>query len=174
MVVYGAIILSFLGGIRWGTAIGPYDAGRQAPEFAASVMGSLAGLSAAFLPAIPALAFLIVWSIVAPPLVLQSVLATDAAASLPAFGFQRESMLAEARAIDRAAARYPDVQVALAPPFTLIGALREAVTAMGVGGQDCHTQASGAFTGDVSAVMLADAGAGFVIVGHSERRALHG
>jgi len=59
VVVYGAIILSFLGGIRWGTAIGPYDAGRQAPEFAASVMGSLAGLSAAFLPAIPALALLI-------------------------------------------------------------------------------------------------------------------
>ena len=59
VVIYGAIILSFLGGIRWGTAIGPYDAGRQAPEFAASVMGSLAGLSAAFLPAIPALALLI-------------------------------------------------------------------------------------------------------------------
>ena len=59
VVIYGAIILSFLGGIRWGTAIGPYDTGRQAPEFAASVMGSLAGLSAAFLPAIPALAMLI-------------------------------------------------------------------------------------------------------------------
>jgi hypothetical protein len=59
VVIYGAIILSFLGGIRWGTAIGPYDASRQAPEFAASVMGSLAGLSAAFLPAIPALAMLI-------------------------------------------------------------------------------------------------------------------
>lgn len=59
VVIYGAIILSFLGGIRWGTAIGPYDTGRQAPEFAASVMGSLAGLSAAFLPAIPALALLI-------------------------------------------------------------------------------------------------------------------
>jgi triosephosphate isomerase len=43
-----------------------------------------------------------------------------------------------------------------------------------VGGQDCHAQAKGAFTGDVAAPMLADAGAGFVILGHSERRALHG
>lgn len=82
-------------------------------------------------------------------------------------------MLAEARAIDRAAARYPDVQVALAPPFTLIGALREAVTAMGVGGQDCHAQAKGAHTGDVSAPMLVDTGADVVIVGHSERRKDH-
>lgn len=83
------------------------------------------------------------------------------------------AMLAEARAIDRAAARYPDVQVALAPPFTLIGALREAVTAMGVGGQDCHAQPKGAHTGDVSAPMLVDTGADFVILGHSERRKDH-
>lgn len=84
------------------------------------------------------------------------------------------TMLAEARAIDRAAGRYPDVQVALAPPFTLIGALREAITAMGVGGQDCHAQAKGAHTGDVSGAMLIDAGADFVILGHSERRKDHG
>lgn len=58
-IVYGAIILSFLGGIRWGTAIGPYDTGRQTTEFSASVLGSLAGLAAVFLPAIPALALLI-------------------------------------------------------------------------------------------------------------------
>ncbi|MCY1671990.1 triose-phosphate isomerase [Novosphingobium sp. SL115] len=83
------------------------------------------------------------------------------------------AMLAEARAIDRAAARYPDVQVALAPPFTLIGTLREAVTAMGIGGQDCHAQAKGAHTGDVSAPMLVDTGADFVILGHSERRKDH-
>ena len=83
------------------------------------------------------------------------------------------AMLAEARAIDRAAGRYPDVQVALAPPFTLIGALREEVSAMGVGGQDCHAQPKGAHTGDVSAAMLVDSGADFVIVGHSERRKDH-
>lgn len=84
------------------------------------------------------------------------------------------AMLAEARAIDRATARLPGVQVALAPPFTLIHAMREAVEAIGVGGQDCHVEPSGAFTGDVSASILADAGADFTIVGHSERRALHG
>ncbi|MBW8754348.1 MAG: triose-phosphate isomerase [Sphingomonadales bacterium] len=82
------------------------------------------------------------------------------------------AMLAEARAIDRAASRFPGVQVALAPPFTLVAAMREAVNDIGVGGQDCHVQASGAFTGDVSAALLADAGADFVIVGHSERRSM--
>jgi len=84
------------------------------------------------------------------------------------------AMLAEARAIDRAAARFPKVQVALAPPATLIGAMREAVQDIGIGGQDCHAEASGAYTGDISATMLADAGADFTIVGHSERRAMHG
>ena len=84
------------------------------------------------------------------------------------------AMLAEARAIDRAANRIAGVQVALAPPFTLVNAMREAVQEIGVGGQDCHVEASGAFTGDISAPMLADAGADFAIVGHSERRALHG
>lgn len=83
------------------------------------------------------------------------------------------AQLAEARAIDRGAARHPQVSVALAPPFTLIAPLREAVSAMGVGGQDCHSELKGAFTGDISAAQLADAGADFVIVGHSERRALH-
>ncbi|MET0588889.1 MAG: triose-phosphate isomerase [Novosphingobium sp.] len=84
------------------------------------------------------------------------------------------AMLSEARAIDRAAARFPGVQVALAPPFTLVHAMREAVQDIGVGGQDCHATGSGAFTGDISAPMLLDAGADFTIVGHSERRAMHG
>ena len=81
--------------------------------------------------------------------------------------------LAEARAIDRGAARVPGVRVAIAPPFTLVTALAEAVHEIGVGGQDCHAEVAGAFTGDVSAAMLADVGAKFVIVGHSERRTLH-
>lgn len=84
------------------------------------------------------------------------------------------SMLSEARAIDRATNRISGVQVALAPPFTLIHAMREAVQNIGVGGQDCHVEESGAFTGDISAPMLKDAGGDFTIVGHSERRALHG
>lgn len=84
------------------------------------------------------------------------------------------AMLAEARAIDRAAARYPAVEVGLAPPFTLVAAMAEAVQEIAVGGQDCHAVANGAFTGDIAAPMLADAGARFTIVGHSERRAIHG
>lgn len=59
IVAYGAIILSFLGGVRWGTALGPFDVRRQGLEFAASVLGSLAGLAAVFLAVIPALALLI-------------------------------------------------------------------------------------------------------------------
>jgi len=82
--------------------------------------------------------------------------------------------LSEARAIDRVAARYPGVEVGLAPPFTLVHAMAEAAQDMAVGGQDCHVKASGAYTGDVSAPMLADAGASFVILGHSERRAAEG
>lgn len=84
------------------------------------------------------------------------------------------AMLAEARAIDRAAARHPGVDIALAPPFPLIGLMGEAVSDIGVGGQDCHTLAKGAHTGDVSAAILADIGASFVILGHSERRRDHG
>ncbi|MDE2435653.1 MAG: triose-phosphate isomerase [Sphingomonadales bacterium] len=83
------------------------------------------------------------------------------------------SQLAEARAINRGAARHIGVRVAIAPPFTLIAAMAEDANAIAVGGQDCHMAQSGAFTGDVSAAMLKDVGATFVIVGHSERRALH-
>lgn len=84
------------------------------------------------------------------------------------------AMLNEARAIDRAAARFPKVQVAVAPPATLLYRIRDAVELIGVGGQDCRAEDSGAFTGDISAPMLKDAGADFTIVGHSERRTLHG
>ncbi len=84
------------------------------------------------------------------------------------------ALLAEARAIDRAAQRHRGVQVALAPPFPYLGLLRDEVSAIGVGGQDCHAVAKGAHTGDVSAPMLDDIGADFVIVGHSERRRDHG
>ena len=82
--------------------------------------------------------------------------------------------LAEARAIDRGAARHPGVRVAIAPPFTLIAAMAEQAETMAIGGQDCHVAASGAHTGDIGAPMLADAGAVFTILGHSERRANHG
>lgn len=63
----------------------------------------------------------------------------------------------------------------LCPPATLISAVADLLrgTAIGVGGQDCHTMLCGAHTGDISAAMLRDAGATWVILGHSERRADH-
>ena len=63
------------------------------------------------------------------------------------------------------------------PPATLIAAFAESAkgsTALAIGAQDCHPDPAGAHTGDISAEMLADAGARAVIVGHSERRADHG
>jgi triosephosphate isomerase (TIM) len=75
-----------------------------------------------------------------------------------------------------AAAKRPAADVMICPPATLLLSLAEAArgSALMVGAQDCHTLASGAHTGDLSAEMLADAGAAAVIVGHSERRADHG
>lgn len=66
--------------------------------------------------------------------------------------------------------------VVICPPATLVSALSAKGVGLGIqtGGQDCHQDKSGAHTGDVSAAMLADAGARYVIVGHSERRADHG
>jgi len=83
------------------------------------------------------------------------------------------AMLSEARAIDRAAQRYMKVEVAVAPPYTLIHAVHKEAEQIGVGAQDCHPGAEGAHTGDINASMIADAGAKFVILGHSERRQDH-
>ena len=83
--------------------------------------------------------------------------------------------LSELRAIAAGAAT-ATCQVAVCPPATLIAAAADAVagTAVVIGGQDCHTAAKGAHTGDVAAEMIADAGGKMVIVGHSERRTDHG
>lgn len=69
-----------------------------------------------------------------------------------------------------------DRDVLICPPATLVAGFAAAYSdeAIQIGAQDCHPQASGAHTGDISAEMLADAGAAYVIVGHSERRADHG
>jgi triosephosphate isomerase len=65
-------------------------------------------------------------------------------------------------------------EVFVCPPATLIArAVEAAQGALSIGAQDCHAEPSGAFTGDVSAEMLKDAGAKAVIVGHSERRHFH-
>ncbi|MFV0513117.1 MAG: triose-phosphate isomerase [Jhaorihella sp.] len=73
---------------------------------------------------------------------------------------------------------YPQagVDIVICPPATLIhrAAAVVADSAVTIGGQDCHTRTAGAHTGDISAEMLRDAGAGHVITGHSERREDHG
>ena len=69
----------------------------------------------------------------------------------------------------------PRAIVIVCPPATMLAAAaRQGATAgIQIGGQDCHAEASGAHTGDIAAGMLADAGAQYVIVGHSERRTNH-
>ena len=84
------------------------------------------------------------------------------------------AMLSEARAIDRAAQRHMKVEVAIAPPYTLLHPVHREAEQIAVGAQDCHHEEGGAFTGDISAAMIADAGGKFVILGHSERRIGHG
>lgn len=81
--------------------------------------------------------------------------------------------LAEAEALKSALAVEPSAhRVALCPPTTLIAqaAWRLKGGAVEIGGQDCHSKAAGAYTGSISAAMLKDAGAGLIILGHSERR----
>jgi triosephosphate isomerase len=88
-----------------------------------------------------------------------------------------QASLAEAKALaEKAAAQKPVAELGLCPPATLVAAMAATLkgSPVGVGGQDCHAKASGAHTGDISAEMLKDAGATYVIVGHSERRADHG
>ncbi len=75
-----------------------------------------------------------------------------------------------------AAALAGKADLMICPPATLLAefAALAANSPVIIGAQDCHPEPSGAFTGDISAEMLADAGAKAVIVGHSERRTLHG
>jgi len=84
--------------------------------------------------------------------------------------------LDEARAIAAALDEQPPgARVAICPPATLIHRMAETLAGAGVavGGQDCRAEREGAFTGCLSAEMLADAGATMVILGHSERRAYY-
>ena len=80
-----------------------------------------------------------------------------------------ECIVAGAKAIQAA-------DILVCPPATLLAtfAARAGSSAVAIGAQDCHAERAGAFTGDISAEMLKDAGASAVIVGHSERRAGHG
>jgi triosephosphate isomerase len=90
-----------------------------------------------------------------------------------------QSALGEAKAVIaglKGAEGTTGPEVLICPPATLLAAMASMAhgTALAVGGQDCHAAASGAHTGDLSAEMLKDAGATYVIVGHSERRSDHG
>ncbi|MBI3098854.1 MAG: triose-phosphate isomerase [Planctomycetes bacterium] len=84
----------------------------------------------------------------------------------------RAEAVALAGAVRKAAEGAPEVEVGVAPPFPFIEAV-SGICAGGrvkVGGQDCHSEAKGAFTGSTAGPMLRDLGCAFVIVGHSERR----
>jgi len=81
-----------------------------------------------------------------------------------------KAQLGEVEAIGALAARHPAVEVGLCLPATLIAPAQGVKGAAFIGAQDCHMHGSGAHTGCLSAAMLAEAGAGWTIVGHSERR----
>ena len=67
------------------------------------------------------------------------------------------------------------VEICVCPPFVHIGAVKQALSGgIGLGAQDCADRENGAYTGDISAAMLADCGCKYVILGHSERRQGHG
>ncbi len=87
--------------------------------------------------------------------------------------------IAESRALAQdviaRVAAYDDVEVALAPVFTALTTLRDVLGSKAqLAAQDVYWESHGAFTGEVSAVLLRDAGCSYVIVGHSERRQLFG
>ncbi|MBI1206493.1 MAG: triose-phosphate isomerase [Azospirillum sp.] len=91
-------------------------------------------------------------------------------------GLRSEAVVLASDLASRLQQSGPDgVDLLLCPPATLVWAVGQVVEGSGVllGGQDCHAEAKGAHTGDIAAPMLAEAGCGFVIVGHSERRQNH-
>ena len=104
---------------------------------------------------------------------------TPAITPLIAGNWKMNGLAAALGEIDRLgallAADNPRCIVAICPPATLLARVTERAATAGIvtGGQDCHARASGPHTGDISAAMLADAGAKYVIVGHSERRTDH-
>src|SRR5271167_4875099 len=100
---------------------------------------------------------------------------------LVAGNWKMNGLRADGRALasaiaDRDRQGNPACDLLVCPPATLIIPIGEAIAGCGValGGQDCAPAEKGAFTGDISAEMLKDAGCAYVIVGHSERRHGHG
>jgi len=105
---------------------------------------------------------------------------TDAIRPLIAGNWKMNGLRAAMAEFEAMVAGAPSVaakaDLLVCPPATLVAAFAEKArgTAVAVVAQDCHPKPSGAHTGDISAEMLADAGAKAIIVGHSERRADHG
>ena len=88
-----------------------------------------------------------------------------------------KSSLSEVSAVlEGLAGAHNKADILICPPATILSEMAERAkgSLLQIGGQTCHAQTSGAHTGDISAEMLAEAGATYVIVGHSERRADHG
>jgi triosephosphate isomerase len=106
---------------------------------------------------------------------------TDAIRPLIAGNWKMNGLRASLAEFEAMLAGAPQVaaraDLLVCPPATLIAGFAEKARGsktLAIGAQDCHPKPSGAHTGDLSAEMLADAGAGAIIVGHSERRADHG
>ncbi len=100
---------------------------------------------------------------------------------LIAGNWKMNGLAAETAVIDAIAAGIgsggaSDPECLICPPATILGAAKATVGArpLALGAQDCHTAEKGAHTGDLSVAMLAEAGASYIVVGHSERRADHG
>lgn len=96
---------------------------------------------------------------------------------LAAGNWKMNGTAAELAEVDALVAAHgtPSVDILLCPPATLLSRMSDrAGDVIATGGQDCHANVSGAHTGDIAADMLVDAGAGYVILGHSERRTDHG
>ena len=98
---------------------------------------------------------------------------------LIAGNWKMHGLIAQLAEIEKVAAAVvaikPPADILICPPATLIVRAAElALHRIAIGGQDCHPEAAGAFTGDLSAEMLKDAGASAVILGHSDRRQGHG
>src|SRR5690348_4059426 len=87
-----------------------------------------------------------------------------------------KSSAGELQKVIAGAEKLGHVDVMVCPPTTLLAGFAAAARSsrVAIGAQDCHALAAGAYTGDISAEMLRDAGAQAVIVGHSERRQYHG
>lgn len=89
---------------------------------------------------------------------------------------RRDSAAALAKSVVSAAGEDPPVDIALCPPFVYLNIVADAVagTPVGLGAQNLYPQDDGAYTGEINAGMLSDVGCRYVILGHSERRALLG